>query len=594
VRASGADLGSIALLARVPQLPHGVFDVAGRIRIERGLLRLSDATASIAKLRGSASGTVGLGKSTGGFDLDVAVRGPDIAQLADLELLQRLAGEPISVDGHVRRDGTTVRFSRVQAAVGNLSIDADGSVEGAGDVGQVSLQVSAPDTKVPNRVLGETGLPDGPVTASVKMSLSKKQLTLRDAKLNIGEYTFAADGILSTDPMSNKSDLRFSAVVPELRRFGRIMSIESLPAKPFRIEGAVNGIPTGFAVENIVARLGGNDIRGRFAVDLRARPAVSGWISSSYLDLRDQLSGDDSGHPAAAQDDHEFLFSDEPLPLDWLQLANLDLSLKTDRVLLPQADMLDLNIGVRLQDGTLSVAPIAFHGPQRGTVSASLGLAPVDGGHRLDVRAELDKIHLGLLAGTDQDRSTLPPTGGQVELSGAGESLHQIMASSNGKIAIRQGKGKTRDLSGMRIFGDVIFEIFRTLNPMHTPQPYATVECAFYEASIKDGMATLDNVAVQTEKLTMIASGTINLKNEGLKLTVRAKNREGLGISIGGVANSFLMLGGTLRHPGLQVDPKASVTTTGAAVATGGLSILAKGLWDRISAEADICEENNK
>jgi hypothetical protein len=32
------------------------------------------------------------------------------------------------------------------------------------------------------------------------------------------------------------------------------------------------------------------------------------------------------------------------------------------------------------------------------------------------------------------------------------------------------------------------------------------------------------------------------------------------------------------------------MTTTGAAVATGGLSLLAKSLWDRVKAQGDICK----
>jgi hypothetical protein len=32
-------------------------------------------------------------------------------------------------------------------------------------------------------------------------------------------------------------------------------------------------------------------------------------------------------------------------------------------------------------------------------------------------------------------------------------------------------------------------------------------------------------------------------------------------------------------------------TTTGVAVATGGLSLLARGLLDRITAEAKVCED---
>jgi len=62
-------------------------------------------------------------------------------------------------------------------------------------------------------------------------------------------------------------------------------------------------------------------------------------------------------------------------------------------------------------------------------------------------------------------------------------------------------------------------------------------------------------------------------------------------VSLGGVVNSFLKVGGTLANPSLGVDAAGSVTATGAAVATGGLSVLAKGLWDRVSAEADICSQ---
>ena len=89
----------------------------------------------------------------------------------------------------------------------------------------------------------------------------------------------------------------------------------------------------------------------------------------------------------------------------------------------------------------------------------------------------------------------------------------------------------------------------------------------------------------------MVATGQVNLRNEKLDIAFRAKPREGIGISLGTVANQLLSLRGTLRSPSITIDVMSSVTTTGAAVATGGLSLLARGLWDRLSAEASICEE---
>ena len=49
-----------------------------------------------------------------------------------------------------------------------------------------------------------------------------------------------------------------------------------------------------------------------------------------------------------------------------------------------------------------------------------------------------------------------------------------------------------------------------------------------------------------------------------------------------------------MRSPSIAIDAMSSVTTTGVAVATGGLSLLARGLWDRVSAEASVCEEDEE
>ena len=96
---------------------------------------------------------------------------------------------------------------------------------------------------------------------------------------------------------------------------------------------------------------------------------------------------------------------------------------------------------------------------------------------------------------------------------------------------------------------------------------------------------------MQTDQVTVVADGGIDFSDESLNVSVRAKPREGLGISLGGIANSFFKLGGTLKNPQLQLDTAGSVTTTGAAVATGGLSLVARGLWDRMTASGDICKD---
>jgi uncharacterized protein involved in outer membrane biogenesis len=316
---------------------------------------------------------------------------------------------------------------------------------------------------------------------------------------------------------------------------------------------------------------------------------VTGYLSSSYLDLRTHGQAADTEEEAAVETVPEFLFSREPLATEWMQAANVDVTVKTDRLMLPRGDLQDFQIVLKLWDGALNIEPISFR-ELEGSVSASIYLE----GYDLAVMINAENVHLGLMATADQDRESVPPVGGQIEFKGTGNSLHELMASLNGSVALRQDAGRVRDLGGSKLFGDLLLEIIRTFNPLAGTQEYTTLDCGIYDIGIKDGVATIERFALQTDRMAVIVGGNVNLGSERLNFSLQATPRKGLGISIGGVANQFLKLGGTLRSPQLKLDPTGSVTTTGAAVATGGLSLLAKSMWDRVKAQSDICKDLRK
>ena len=201
----------------------------------------------------------------------------------------------------------------------------------------------------------------------------------------------------------------------------------------------------------------------------------------------------------------------------------------------------------------------------------------------------VDDLHFGLMTDKDQDVSTLPLLDGEIRIEGRGISIREIMGSANGHIAVEQGSGRVKEVFGSGIFKDVVVQALRSLNPRRDRA--TNVECGFYDATIEDGIMNIDRVAVQTNTMTIVASGRIRLKPEKIDMTFRAKPREGIGVSLGTVVNSFVAIGGTLSKPTISLDPGRSATTTGVAVATGGLSLLARGLWDRVTAEASICDK---
>jgi hypothetical protein len=56
------------------------------------------------------------------------------------------------------------------------------------------------------------------------------------------------------------------------------------------------------------------------------------------------------------------------------------------------------------------------------------------------------------------------------------------------------------------------------------------------------------------------------------------------------ITNPYIKLGGTLADPSIELKPIEAVTSTGVAVATLGISLVAKGMFDRITAERKVCK----
>ncbi|MEA3291068.1 MAG: hypothetical protein U9Q71_01980, partial [Pseudomonadota bacterium] len=120
----------------------------------------------------------------------------------------------------------------------------------------------------------------------------------------------------------------------------------------------------------------------------------------------------------------------------------------------------------------------------------------------------------------------------------------------------------------------------------------ANVECAVLNFPIKKGNINAKRtIAIKTDKLTLLGGGKINLRNESLNLVVSPKARKGFGISAGTLAK-MVGIAGTITEPRVDTHLRGYLETgavIGAAIATSGLTLLAQGLWDRTTANSNVC-----
>jgi hypothetical protein len=90
----------------------------------------------------------------------------------------------------------------------------------------------------------------------------------------------------------------------------------------------------------------------------------------------------------------------------------------------------------------------------------------------------------------------------------------------------------------------------------------------------------------------VVSSGTANLKTEAIDFSLRPEARQVAGIGAGELVK-LLRVRGTLGDPKIGIDELAaarSAASIGAAVATGGLSLLAETLAKKATADPRPCE----
>jgi uncharacterized protein involved in outer membrane biogenesis len=202
-------------------------------------------------------------------------------------------------------------------------------------------------------------------------------------------------------------------------------------------------------------------------------------------------------------------------------------------------------------------------------------------------RVSLDDALINLGA-PDADPSRYTEVDVSLDLDVTGASPHELMASADGRFVLSATGGVVRESILDMLYADVLVTILKALNPFARATA-TNLNCAVLTATFTGGVMSLDPAVIQTDAVTILGNGTVDFSTEKLTLDWVTKPRQGFGLSASAVTNSYIRLGGTLADPNLEVKPLEAAATTGVAVATMGISIVAKGLWDRITAEKKVC-----
>jgi uncharacterized protein involved in outer membrane biogenesis len=403
--------------------------------------------------------------------------------------------------------------------------------------------------------------------------------------------TLALDGTIKDVLAQRGIDLGFAIKGDDLATVEKA-SGKSLPLKgPFDISGRLSDpAPKTYRISSLKAVLGDNDLAGTVEVQTAGqRPTVTAVLTSQKLDVRAMLpeTGDSgpakSGEKPASKSaktmpKRDRVFSDEPLPLDALRLANADVKIQSGQVLLPKIALNNLSVSMNLKDGTVGVKPLKAL-VAGGRLDAQLDLQGQGKVAVLSAAIKIEQLDLGrMLKEVKGIESVEGRLDADINIKGRGSSVAGLLGSLDGKSVIVMGKGKIDSKYIDLLGGDISSELFKLLG-LSPESQFTAVNCLVSGFNIKDGRADTTGLVLDTDQMSVIGDGEIDLKNERLNLALNPSAKGGIGsgstgkvtASLSELAKAF-KLSGTLAHPSLGLDTTQTAVTVGKMA--GGAALL--------------------
>jgi len=574
-------------------LPLAAFELSGRVSRPAQGIRFQDVALELDGHHLTAAGLFNPAGTHEGSEFDVQVESTDVGALGQLFGQEGLPSEPLSLAASLQPEGKGLRFETRQAELGAIRLSAEGRIADLARPSGIDARfdVRLPSMRLLQFLVGDTELPDLPFSARGTLHNEQERVRLEDFRWTLGDTSGSIDGDWYTDQRVEVSIEVSGSDASQLQSwFGT-----SLEAQPFAVRTQVSGDAEITKFTDLTAEYGASRAGGDLTVALTEPVRISGKIHAPLIDLSG-LREEEEGQvePRADSPDSPYVFVDKPLRRIDDYGVDLDLDFTAELVDLGNTTARDVVLGIRFGKNRLELEPFMVSGAGSGKLKGHAIFDDSGDKPALDAELFAENLRLGLAAGPNQDISTYPPIDITLSLQGQGFTQREMASSLDGKLRVYLGPGQVASAGIDLFFSDFLTELFEALNPLAESSEYTRVDCAAMGADIEDGVVRVDPAVFHTEAFTIFNSGTVNLGSEKIDLSFTTKPRKGLGITPGTVINTLIKVGGTLKKPAVELDPQGAIVAGTAAIATAGLSIVAKGFSDRFLASKDPCGDARK
>ena len=310
-------------------------------------------------------------------------------------------------------------------------------------------------------------------------------------------------------------------------------------------------------------RFGKSDIAGTIQVDTGGRrPSMTANLVSRVLDIADlgPLIGARPGslktaqraalatpQPTVTTSVQARILPDLPFNTERWDSVDADVTLKAGTIIrAKELPLEDLLVHLRLRDSVLTLDPLnlGFAGGQlNSTISLDGRKDPI----QTQARVRAKKISLAKLFPTvNLNKNSIGEINGEFDLTGTGNSVGQMLANSNGRVGLIVAGGEISKMM-MEKVGLHLWEI---LQLKMSGDRLIKLRCGVADFNVKAGIMHANALIFDTEITTIVATGTIDLRQERLDLTLNQKTKDTSPLAL----RSPITIRGNFASPAIEVN----------------------------------------
>ena len=579
-------VGMFAPSDQVPPLP---IDLTGEVLLQGDRVRFINVDGGLGQSSVQVDGTLRLRERLAGSFFNVIASGPALEELvAHVPNIDVYPGA-YSLSGGLGFNADAIHFKDVELSRARGEVNADVTMGLAREKPHFDFDVSGRGASLHAALtsLGDFEINDAPFSVAARGNLRNGRMTIARLNVGIGNATLEARGDLDLELAGRSTAFQFDLDVPSLGDLG-LFKQRRFRDQRLAVTAEVRGNNREVRIDDFIVRLGDGDLQGSFLVQRDEIPRVSLVLHSDLIRVAPLFLDAAPDYEKTPEFDDGRLIPDIRVPFEAMKKLDGSVVLDIKELQRDKQVVSDIEMAAELKDGAFYLHNFGFEA-QGGTLQARAALEPADGAGSaaLSIRArDLTLAQIGVGVGPSS-RTNI-----DINVEATGTDLRALAGNSNGVMFLNGGGfivPKNAFLT--RLYGDMLNEILETINPFTKTETETRISCIVLPIEINDGRLGVNPEALlQTDKIRIVSNAAINLKSEKMEMTFRTTPRKGLTISAGEILNPFVMVVGTLAAPRLAVDAKGTLISGGAAVATGGLSILARATWERLVRSKNPCE----